>query len=100
MLWICDPMHGNTESTAGGVKTRRFDNILAELKSAFRVHRESGSSARRCPSGADRRECHRMRRAAHGVSPKETSPAPIESQVDPRLNYEQAMEIAMEIAGE
>ncbi|HEY5623938.1 MAG TPA: 3-deoxy-7-phosphoheptulonate synthase class II, partial [Gammaproteobacteria bacterium] len=43
VLWVCDPMHGNTESTAEGYKTRRFDNILDELKAAFRIHREMGS---------------------------------------------------------
>ena len=43
VLWVCDPMHGNTETTASGVKTRRFDNILAELEAAFRVHRAMGS---------------------------------------------------------
>ena len=37
VLWVCDPMHGNTETTAGGVKTRRFDNILGKWRrpSAF-----------------------------------------------------------------
>ena len=39
VLWVCDPMHGNTETTSSGHKTRRFDNILAELDSAFRIHR-------------------------------------------------------------
>ena len=43
VLWICDPMHGNTETTPGGFKTRRFDNILSELESAFRIHEELGS---------------------------------------------------------
>ena len=36
-------MHGNTETTAAGVKTRRFENILAELEAAFKVHRSMGS---------------------------------------------------------
>src|ERR1700723_3802091 len=43
VLWVCDPMHGNTETTAGGVKTRRFDNILGEVEAAFRIHEEEGS---------------------------------------------------------
>ena len=38
VLWVCDPMHGNTESTPQGIKTRRFENILAEVESAFRIH--------------------------------------------------------------
>ena len=43
VLWVCDPMHGNTETTAGGIKTRRFDNILGEVEAAFRIHEEEGS---------------------------------------------------------
>ena len=39
VLWVCDPMHGNTESTSSGVKTRRFDNITSELESAFKIHK-------------------------------------------------------------
>src|SRR5258706_437243 len=42
-VWCCDPMHGNTETTSGGVKTRRFENILKELDVSFRIHRELGS---------------------------------------------------------
>ena len=44
VLWVCDPMHGNTETTAGGLKTRRFDNILGEVEAAFRIHEEAGST--------------------------------------------------------
>src|SRR3984957_15212976 len=43
VLWICDPMHGNTETAVGGLKTRRFENILKELDLAFRIHAEMGS---------------------------------------------------------
>ena len=39
VLWVCDPMHGNTYQTPGGVKTRHFDAILSELTSFFSVHR-------------------------------------------------------------
>ena len=44
VLWVCDPMHGNTEVTARGVKTRRFHNILGELEESFDVHTGIGSS--------------------------------------------------------
>ena len=60
VLWVCDPMHGNTESTADGTKTRRFDNIVAELEAAFRVHEKMGTLPRRRASRADRRERHRV----------------------------------------
>src|SRR6202051_1746703 len=43
VLWVCDPMHGNTETTAGGVKTRRLDHMLGEAEAAFRIHEEAGS---------------------------------------------------------
>src|SRR5690606_12870263 len=43
VLFACDPMHGNTETTAKGVKTRRFENILAELEMSFGIHAEHGS---------------------------------------------------------
>ncbi len=43
VLWICDPMHGNTETATSGLKTRRFENIVSELEAAFRIHRELGS---------------------------------------------------------
>src|SRR4029079_16863016 len=43
VLWICDPMHGNTETTAAGIKTRRFDRIVDELEQSFTLHAELGS---------------------------------------------------------
>ncbi len=43
VLWVCDPMHGNTESTVGGYKTRRLENIQKELELAFDVHEANGS---------------------------------------------------------
>src|SRR5206468_3128033 len=43
VLWSCDPMHGNTMRTAGGVKTRDFEQILAELRETHAVHQAHGS---------------------------------------------------------
>ena len=98
VLWVCDPMHGNTETTAGGVKTRRFDNIVAELETAFRIHRELGSRLGGVHfelTGEDVTECIG---GARGLEERDLSRA-YRSQVDPRLNYEQALELAMRIAG-
>ncbi|MBW2271510.1 MAG: 3-deoxy-7-phosphoheptulonate synthase, partial [Deltaproteobacteria bacterium] len=44
VLWCADPMHGNTEKTEGGFKTRQFDKILSELEQAFEIHRDAGST--------------------------------------------------------
>ena len=62
VLWCCDPMHGNTETTSGGIKTRRFENILRELDLSFRIHRELGSILGGVAHRADRRGCHRVHR--------------------------------------
>ncbi len=98
VLWVCDPMHGNTESTADGTKTRRFDNIVSELESAFRVHKRLGSylgGVHLELTGEDVTECTG---GARGLTDGDLARA-YKSTVDPRLNYEQAMEIAMRIAG-
>jgi 3-deoxy-7-phosphoheptulonate synthase len=98
VLWMCDPMHGNTESTADGTKTRRFDNIVSELESAFRVHESMGSylgGVHLELTGENVTECTG---GARGLTDGDLARA-YKSTVDPRLNYEQAMEIAMRIAG-
>lgn len=43
VLWMCDPCHGNTESTADGIKTRSFENILSEVQEFFAVHESHGT---------------------------------------------------------
>jgi 3-deoxy-7-phosphoheptulonate synthase len=96
VLWICDPMHGNTESSSSGLKTRRFDNIVAELESAFRIHKEMGSRLGGVHfelTGENVTECTG---GARGLADEDLSRA-YRSQVDPRLNAEQALELAMRI---
>jgi 3-deoxy-7-phosphoheptulonate synthase len=98
VVWVCDPMHGNTETTAEGFKTRRFDNIRAELRSAFRIHQEQGSylgGVHLELTGDNVTECMG---GARDLKESDLARA-YRSQVDPRLNYEQAMEIAMLIGG-
>ncbi|MDE1888498.1 MAG: 3-deoxy-7-phosphoheptulonate synthase, partial [Gammaproteobacteria bacterium] len=96
VLWICDPMHGNTELTASGLKTRRFENILGELESAFALHARLGSILAGVHfelTGDDVTECTG---GARGLTDNDLERA-YKSQVDPRLNYEQALEMAMRI---
>ena len=98
VLWICDPMHGNTESTSNGLKTRRFENILSELESAFELHEKLGSQLGGVHfelTGDDVTECTG---GARGLTEIDLERA-YKSQVDPRLNYEQALEMAMRIVG-
>ena len=97
VLWICDPMHGNTETSSSGLKTRRFENIVAELEASFRIHRELGSwlgGVHFELTGEDVTECTG---GARGLTDADLARA-YKSQVDPRLNQEQAMELAMRIS--
>jgi 3-deoxy-7-phosphoheptulonate synthase len=94
VLWICDPMHGNTESTSNGYKTRRFENIQAELDRSFDVHAALGSRLGGVHlelTGEDVTECLG---GARELTESDLDRA-YRSTVDPRLNYEQSLEIAM-----
>jgi 3-deoxy-7-phosphoheptulonate synthase len=95
-LWSCDPMHGNTETLGGGVKTRRFENILGELQHAFDIHDACGSTLGGVHfelTGENVTECIG---GASGLAETDLGRAYI-SQVDPRLNVEQALEMAFSI---
>ena len=97
VLWVCDPMHGNTETSTGGLKTRRFANILREIELAFQIHRDMGSvlgGVHIEVTGEDVTECTG---GARGLSDADLQRA-YRSTVDPRLNYEQALELALLIA--
>lgn len=98
VVWVCDPMHGNTETASSGLKTRRVENILGELDAAFEVHRAAGSHLGGVHlelTGDHVTECTG---GARGLTDSDL-PRDYRTQVDPRLNYEQAMEVAMRIAG-
>jgi 3-deoxy-7-phosphoheptulonate synthase len=94
VLWICDAMHGNTESTANGYKTRRFENIRSEIEQAFDLHEAAGTRLGGVHlelTGEDVTECLG---GARELTESDLERA-YRSTVDPRLNYEQALEIAM-----
>jgi 3-deoxy-7-phosphoheptulonate synthase len=97
VLWCCDPMHGNTETTPAGIKTRRFERIVGELEKAFALHEQIGSvlgGVHFEMTGEDVTECVG---GARGLSERDLERS-YRSTVDPRLNYEQALEMAMLIA--
>ncbi len=96
LLWCTDPMHGNTETTDAGVKTRRFDNVLAELELAFDVHAALGTRLGGVHfelTGEDVTECIG---GARGLRETDLERA-YHSPVDPRLNAEQALEMGLRI---
>jgi 3-deoxy-7-phosphoheptulonate synthase len=96
VLWICDPMHGNTMATESGYKTRPFEAIAEELDQSFTVHEQCGSRLGGVHlelTGEDVTECTG---GARGLSEADLARA-YRTTVDPRLNYEQALEISMRI---
>jgi 3-deoxy-7-phosphoheptulonate synthase len=97
VLWVCDPMHGNTQVTGKGYKTRRFEDILSELEKAFDIHSANRSRLGGVHfemTGEDVTECVG---GARGLTEDDLSRG-YRSEVDPRLNYEQALEMAMSMA--
>lgn len=97
VLWICDPMHGNTQMTAGGWKTRNFADIISEVEQAFDIHRAMGQTLGGVHielTGDNVTECIG---GSSGPSEADLARA-YESEVDPRLNYEQSLELAFLIA--
>jgi 3-deoxy-7-phosphoheptulonate synthase len=97
VVWCCDPMHGNTMTTKTGVKTRSFNDVLGELNRAFEIHAQMGSILGGVHfelTGDNVTECIG---GARGLSEQDLGKA-YRSDVDPRLNYEQALEMALSIA--
>jgi 3-deoxy-7-phosphoheptulonate synthase len=97
VLWMCDPMHGNTRSTASGLKTRRFNEIESELSQAFDIHAAEGSLLGGLHielTGENVTECTG---GARGLRDGDLEQG-YESEVDPRLNYEQSLELALLVA--
>lgn len=97
VLWCCDPMHGNTTTTSDGLKTRRFESILSELEQAFTIHDRAGSILGGVHfelTGENVTECTGGARGLRDADLR----SGYKSAVDPRLNYEQAMEMALRIA--
>ena len=96
VVWSCDPMHGNTIS-AGGYKTRPFDRIMAEIRAFFSVHQAEGTYAGGIHlemTGKDVTECTGGARAISEADLRDR----YHTYCDPRLNAEQAIEVAFLVA--
>jgi len=93
VVWQCDPMHGNTEESPGGQKTRRFERIMDEVEGFFEVHQQLGTHPGGIHvehTGEDVTECLG---GAEMISHGELS-SRYETVCDPRLNTQQALELA------
>ena len=97
VLWISDPMHGNSTTTKAGFKTRSFDEILGELNGAWEALEAAGTRLGGVHielTGQDVTECIG---GAAGIGEDDLSRNYV-SLCDPRLNYEQSMELALLLA--
>lgn len=99
VIWSCDPMHGNTVKSTSGFKTRPFDNILAEVKGFFAVHKNEGTHPGGIHiemTGQNVTECIG---GAQAIGDEDLS-SRYHTHCDPRLNANQALELAFLIADE
>ena len=97
IVWSCDPMHGNTVSTQSGFKTRPFERILKEVKTFFDVHRAEGTHAGGVHfemTGQNVTECLG---GAQAISEEDLA-SRYQTHCDPRLNANQALELAFLMA--
>jgi 3-deoxy-7-phosphoheptulonate synthase len=97
VTWVCDPMHGNTFESSAGLKTRDFDDVVEEVRGFFEVHQGlgtvpggihvelTGNDVTECIGGAEK-----ILDADLGTR--------YESVCDPRLNHQQALELAFLVA--
>ena len=99
VVWSCDPMHGNTIKNNSGIKTRKFDKILSEVKQNIRIHKSEGSHAGGVHlemTGQNVTECTG---GLDDISDADLNDR-YRTHCDPRLNANQAIELAFLIADE
>jgi 3-deoxy-7-phosphoheptulonate synthase len=97
VVWICDPCHGNTITTDSGYKTRRFDDVLAEIRGFFAAHKLEGTvpgGVHMELTGEDVTECLGGDQKIADLD----LPQRYETACDPRLNNAQSLELAFQVA--
>jgi len=97
VTWICDPMHGNGFESASGYKTRRFDDVVDEVRGFFEVHRSLGTIPGGIHielTGNDVTECL----GGSGDIVDADLEKRYETLCDPRLNHQQSLELAFLVA--
>jgi 3-deoxy-7-phosphoheptulonate synthase len=97
VAWVCDPMHGNTVEAPDGRKTRRFDDVIDEVRGFFEVHRSLGTHPGGLHmelTGDDVTECV----GGSGGIGETDLPMRYQTACDPRLNHQQSLELAFLVA--
>jgi 3-deoxy-7-phosphoheptulonate synthase len=97
VVWVCDPMHGNTVEAASGHKTRYFDDVLDEVAGFFEVHRALGTHPGGIHiefTGDDVTECIGGGQHIAEADLRQR----YETACDPRLNRSQSLDLAFRVA--
>ncbi|HEX6919391.1 MAG TPA: 3-deoxy-7-phosphoheptulonate synthase class II [Actinomycetes bacterium] len=97
VAWVCDPMHGNTFEAPDGLKTRRFDDVVDEVRGFFEVHRVLGTHPGGIHmelTGDNVTECL----GGSGAIAELDLPMRYQTACDPRLNHQQSLELAFLVA--
>jgi 3-deoxy-7-phosphoheptulonate synthase len=97
VVWVCDPMHGNTFEAPSGHKTRRFDDVVEEVRGFFDVHRSLGTHPGGLHIELTGDEVTECVGGAEGVL-EQHLPMRYETACDPRLNRTQSLELAFLVA--
>src|SRR6266568_5615637 len=97
VVWSCDPMHGNTITSGSGYKTRPFDRILQEVKTFFAVHAAEGTYAGGVHLEMTGKNVTECTGGARAISDQDLNDR-YHTLCDPRLNAEQAIELAFLLA--
>ena len=97
VIWSCDPMHGNVIKATNGFKTRPFDRILKEVESFFAVHHSEGTYPGGIHVEMTGKNVTECTGGAHAITEDELSDR-YHTVCDPRLNADQALELAFLIA--
>ncbi len=92
-LWVCDPMHGNTFSSPSGYKTRRFDDVIDEVRGFFEVHRAVGTVPGGLHVELTGEDVTEILGGFEAISDADLATR-YESLCDPRLNHQQSLELA------
>jgi 3-deoxy-7-phosphoheptulonate synthase len=97
VTWVCDPMHGNTFEAPDGLKTRRFDDVIEEVRGFFAVHKALGTHPGGLHvelTGDNVTECL----GGSGGVGESDLPIRYQTACDPRLNHQQSLELAFLVA--
>jgi 3-deoxy-7-phosphoheptulonate synthase len=96
-VWCCDPMHGNTVTASNGYKTRNFNHILTEVKNFFAIHQAEGTYAGGVHFELTGRDVVECLGGDQEIREEHLAEGFYETLCDPRLNANQALELAFQI---